>query len=387
MTIIDCDRHVIEPIAMWARYLPARYRAGAPVLAFPDADEPLRARLARLGPRGLDPLPPVPMLDGERLQRGFSERAQREIAQQTFARAAQLEAATRPDGQLASMDVAGVDRAFLFPTYAHYLLAVDGMEPDRASAFATAYNTWLRDYCALDPDRLRGVGAIARHDPAAMVPELERVVGFGWSAVVLRPNPIAGRRLADPAHEPFWTACAAAGVAVAFHEGSHARVPTAGADRFATRFAQHACSHPMEMMMALLDLIEGGVLERHPTLRIGLLEAGCGWLPSWLWRLDEEYHQLAGEVAEHVRMPPSAYFRRQGFIALEPGEPALAATIAAIGPGCVLFGSDAPHLDHEAELVARLTGPGGPLPPDLLAQVTDANPRRFYGLNEAPEPR
>jgi hypothetical protein len=36
----------------------------------------------------------------------------------------------------------------------------------------------------------------------------------------------------------------------------------------------------MGAMMALLSLIEGGVLEAHPTLRVGLLEAGCGFLPS-----------------------------------------------------------------------------------------------------------
>lgn len=379
MTIIDCDRHVIEPIAMWRDHLPPAYRAGAPTLVDQAAHEPLRDRLARLGPLGLEPLPPVPMLDGALLQRGFSERAQREIARLTFARAAQLEAATRPDGQLAAMDEAGVDVAFLFPTYAHYLLAVDGMEPARAAAFARAYNQWLHGYCALDPARLRGVGAIARHDPAAMTDELAHVVDLGWRAVVLRPNPVAGRRLADPAHERFWAGCAAAGVAVAFHEGSHARVATAGADRFATRFAQHACSHPMEQMMALLDLIEGGVLERHPTLRVGFLEAGCTWLPYWLWRLDDEYGQLAGEVSEHVRMAPSAYFRRQGFVALEPGEPDLPTAIATIGEGCVVFGTDAPHLDHEADLVARFTARAD-LAPALRDRIADANARRFFGL-------
>jgi predicted TIM-barrel fold metal-dependent hydrolase len=377
--IIDCDRHVIEPIAMWREHLPAAHRDGAPVLVDQAANEPLRERLARLGPRGLEPLPPVPMLDGELLQRGFSERAQREIARLTFARAAQLAAATRADGQLAAMDHAGVDVAFLFPTYAHYLLAVDGMEPARAAAFAHAYNSWLHAYCAREPARLQAVGAVSRHDPAAMTAELERIAGFGWRAVVLRPNPIAGRRLADPAHEPFWATCAARGLAVAFHEGSHARVPTAGADRFASRFAQHACSHPMEMMMALLDLVEGGVLERHPTLRVGFLEAGCGWLPYWLWRLDEEYAQLAGEVSEHVRMAPSAYFRRQGWVALEPGEPELPRVIDAIGADRVLFGTDAPHLDHEADLVARFTARAD-LPPSLIARIADANPRAFFGL-------
>jgi predicted TIM-barrel fold metal-dependent hydrolase len=377
--IIDCDRHVIEPIAMWREHLPAAFRDGAPVLVDRAANEPLRERLARLGPRGLEPLPPVPMLDGELLQRGFSERAQREIARLTFARAAQLEAATRGEGQLAAMDADGVDVAFLIPTYAQYLLAVDGMEPARAAAFAHAYNSWLHAYCAHDPARLRGVGAVSRHDPGAMQAELERIAGFGWRAVVLRPNVVAGRRLADPAHEPFWAACAARGLAVAFHEGSHARVPTAGAERFATRFAQHACSHPLEMMMALLDLIEGGVLERHPTLRVGFLEAGCGWLPSWLWRLDEEYAQLAGEVADHVRMAPSAYFRRQGWIALEPGEPELPRVIDAIGRERVLFGTDAPHLDHDADLVGHFTGRAD-LAADVIARIADANPRAFFGL-------
>lgn len=384
MPIIDCDRHVIEPIAMWRDHLPPEFRDGAPTLVDLAANEPIRDRLARLGPRGLEPLPPVPVLDGELLQRGFSERAQREIATQTFARAAQLEAATRPDGQLAAMDEAGVDIGFLFPTYAMYLLAVDTMAPARAAAFAHAYNSWLHAYCARDPHRLRGVGAVARHDPAAMLTELDRIAGFGWTAVVLRPNPVCGRLLSDPVHEPFWAACAARGIAVALHEGTHARVPTAGADRFQTRFAQHACSHPMEMMMALLDLIERGVLERHPALRVGFLEAGCGWLPYWLWRLDEEYHHLAGEVAEHVCMAPSAYFRRQCFVALEPGEPHLAETLRAIGPAHVVFGSDAPHLDHEADLVQRFTAPDGPLPPELIAQVADKNPRRLFGLPAPP---
>lgn len=132
--------------------------------------------------------------------------------------------------------------------------------------------------------------------------------------------------------------------------------------------------------MALLDLIESGVLERHPTLRVAFLEAGCGWVPYWLWRLDEEYRQLAGEVAEHVRMAPSAYFRRQCFVALEPDEPNLAETVRAIGPGCVVFGSDAPHLDHEADVVERFAGPGGPLSAELVAQIAGENPRRLFGI-------
>jgi len=35
-------------------------------------------------------------------------------------------------------------------------------------------------------------------------------------------------------------------------------------------------AHPMEQMTAAASLILGGVLERHPRLRVGFMEAGCG---------------------------------------------------------------------------------------------------------------
>lgn len=115
-----------------------------------------------------------------------------------------------------------------------------------------------------------------------MVKELHRMANLGWKAVFLRPNPVKGRILSDPAYEPFWTACEDLDMAVGIHEGNHSRLSTTGAERFNSRFALHACSHPMEQMMALLALIEGGVLERHRRLRVAFLESGCGWLPYWL---------------------------------------------------------------------------------------------------------
>ena len=104
--------------------------------------------------------------------------------------------------------------------------------------------------------------------------------------------------------------------------------------------------------MALLALIEGGVLEAHPGVRVGFLEAGCGWLPYWLWRLDHmEYSQLRGEVRKRVKMPPSNYFRRQCWIALEPSEALLSEAVREISSSRVVFGTDFPHLDHGPEIV------------------------------------
>jgi predicted TIM-barrel fold metal-dependent hydrolase len=198
--------------------------------------------------------------------------------------------------------------------------------------------------------------------------------------VFARPNPVKGRLLSDPAYEPFWTECEELGIAIGIHEGSHSRLPTAGADRFESRFALHACSHPMEQMMALLTLIEGGVLERHPKLRVAFLESGCGWLPYWLWRLDEEYENLRWEVKDCVKMKPSEYFRRQCFIAIEPSEPCIGETIQYIGADNLIFGSDYPHADHKPGIIEEAIALEESLSRETVQKILWDNPRKFYEL-------
>jgi predicted TIM-barrel fold metal-dependent hydrolase len=356
--IIDSDRHVIEPTDMWRAYLPPPFAARAP----------------RQEGRDL-------MFEGQPLFSNVSPVARAIVGGQAATRLDHLLAASHPRGQLAAMDRQGVDVAYLFPTYALYLAYIDGADPALSAAIAQAYNAWLFDYCQLDPQRLKGVGLVARHDPGAMLAELERVLALGFRAVVLRPNPVAGRALNDPAYEPFWASCEAASVTVTFHEGTQARVPTAGADRFATRFAQHACSHPMEQMMAFLALVEAGVLERHPTLRVAFLEAGAGWLPHWLWRLDQlSYPHMREEVATNVTMAPSHYFRRQCWLSFEAGEPGLDAVIASVGLDRLVYGSDYPHPDHGVARIAEpITGNPAAAAEALRRAALYDNPRRLFG--------
>jgi predicted TIM-barrel fold metal-dependent hydrolase len=135
----------------------------------------------------------------------------------------------------------------------------------------------------------------------------------------------------------------------------------------------------MEQMMALLALIEGGVLERHPQLQVAFLEAGSGWLPYWLWRLDEfEYKQVGGEVSERVRMKPSEYFRRQCCIAIEPGEPNLQETIHWVGEENILFGTDFPHFDRDEEIVSEALKLEEVLSERALCKLLWENAARFY---------
>lgn len=379
--IMDIDRHVLEPVAMWPAYLPATMRDHVPRLVPFGGPERLAERMQRLGEHALLPTPPILAVAGEPIMR-VPEVAYIELGLIAERRRELLAAAETPRGHLAEMDETGVDVAVVLPTYASYLVHDEAIDAARSRAYARAYNRWLGDFCAIAPARLLGPALISRHDPEAMADDLEQVVRDGGRAVVLRPNPVQGKTLGAPALARFWAACEHHAVTVLVHEGTHARVATAGADRFATRFGQHACSHPMEAMMALLSLIEGGVLEAHPSLRVGLLEAGCGFLPYWLWRLDQvEYAQLRGEVRSRVRRPPSEYFQRQCWIALEPSEAMLDRVVAELGAPRMVFGTDFPHLDHGRGIVGDVLAQRATLGDAALRTILWDSPCSLMGMD------
>jgi len=380
--ILDADGHVVEPVEMWAEYLEPAFKSRAPILGG-DTGGGLVERIAKHGVKGVLKNPVRGLtVDGHEIVHKISDRVWTEgtwlmATNYTSAGAKGFNA----ESQAAMMKRMGIDLTFLYPTVGLWMFAVDSMDPPLAAALVRAYNNWLRDFASYDPELMRCVGAISRHDPSDMISELNRVAEFGWRAVFLRPNPVRGRLLSDPAYEPFWTECERLNIAVGIHEGTHSRLPTTGADRFDSRFAMHACSHPMEQMMAMLAMIEGGVLERHPKLRVAFLEAGCGWLPYWLWRLDElEYKNLRWEVDGRMKVKPSEYFRRQCFVSVEPGEPYLGRLIDFIGEDNLLFGSDYPHMDHKPGVVDELLEFEQQLPRATIQKILWDNPRRFYGL-------
>ncbi|MGB0562320.1 MAG: amidohydrolase family protein [Spirulinaceae cyanobacterium] len=351
--IIDADAHVHEPQSLWTDYLDPAFAQFAPT---PDLQ-----------------------IQGESIFNQLSEPYLRRWSQPILQQ--DPLAGSEPQRQVQAILTMGADLCFIYPTSLLFLTAVDGMAPELVGAFVRAYNNWLHDFCSFNPDILRGVGAINCHAPEEMVPELLRIAEFGWRAVFVRPNPVKGRLLSDPAYEPFWCKCEELDIAVCIHEGTPSRLPTAGGDRFRTRFALHACAHPMEQMMALLALIEGGVLERHPHLRFAFLESGGGWLPYWLWRLDEEYKSSTWEVGETVKRKPSEYFQRQCFIGVEPTEPYLPWLIEAVGSDRLILGSDYPHGEFHPDLFEQFIAQLAGLPEAAIAQILWENPARLYGLS------
>jgi uncharacterized protein len=335
--LIDADRHVTEPFSLWPEYVDKDIYSKTPVYLIEKTAEKDGKSISYSQAMIADF--PVIMNWSFAIQWAAS----------TLEKDGKTEryASMHPASQLQSMDVSGVDKAFLFPAFTMNIVNHSEISSEVSLAYATAYNRWLNDYIAVAPQRLKGVGVISRHEPASMVQQLEKIIALGWTSITLRPEVIKGRALGHEDYHPFYAACANNNIAIIFHGGTHLHGSTVGSERFTSRFGLHACSHPMELQMAFVSLLDSGVLEQNPTLKIGLLEGGCSWVPHWLWRLDNIcYPEFPSLVKDTIKKLPSAYFKQHCWVAIEPNEPCIAEVIRYIGHEKLIFGTDFPHPDH-----------------------------------------
>ena len=103
----------------------------------------------------------------------------------------------------------------------------------------------------------------------------------------------------------------------------------------------------MEQMLAVGSICAGGVLARHPKLRVAFLEANCTWLPWLLWRLDEGWEREGDVWAPDLKMAPSEYFKRQCYVSVEPDEETVKYVIDYMGSDRIVFSTDYPHGDSK----------------------------------------
>ena len=278
-----------------------------------------------------------------------------------------------PNRRLLDMDSEDIEIAVLYPSLGLNFWSITDV--DAAISLARAYNDWLAEYCAADPQRLYGAAMVPWQSTDAAITELRRARDeLGFRVAFVRPNPCLGRTIAHPRHERFWEIAEDLDITIGIHEGSSNTIETLGADRKPFNpLVLHAMSHPFEQMLACAQLITQGVMERHPALRFVFLEAGGGWAPYWLWRLDEQVDGFGGYCPD-MELTPSEYFARQCWISFEIDEPSLPLLAPLIGTDRIVWGSDYPHHDSifpGATRKLRAT----------IASLSDLGKERVLGLN------
>lgn len=368
MQTIDADGHVIEPADLWERELPPTLRGrGFRVRWNPDT----RQEEVHLEERLLLPAGIVGV--------GLAGRPFEDIGKGV--RYAELRpGGSDPRQRLRDMDAERIDVAVLYPSIGLFLEAVS--DPALAEACCRVYNDWLADYCRTDPRRLIGIAGIPMQDVGAAVREMRRATAdLGLRGVFVRPNPCQGRSLHDRGYDPFWAACAEAGVAVGLHPSGAGDLPGAlqGLPLDAPIMG-HPSIFFIDAFIGFSHLVCGGVLERHPALRVVVLEAGGGWLAHWFDRFDH-FAAVYAWMAPELRRKPSDYFRRQCWISFDPDESTLPALAPLIGEDRIVWASDYPHLDATFpgvvdELESHLAG----LPPGARDGIRGGNATRLYGL-------
>jgi hypothetical protein len=369
--VIDADGHVCEPPDLWTARLPSPLRERGLRLrwnaatGFDEAwveDWCITDRgLVGLGNAGT---PFVDLGQGRRYADGHP-------------------GGFDPRERLRVLDAEGIDAAVLYPGLALSLPAIH--DPALAVASCRVYNDWIAEFCAADPQRLFGVAALPLQDPPAAAAEARRAVReLGLRGAFCRPNPLNpdGRLLHDPALDPVWSALEDLDVPLAFHPAGLWDMP--GTSRAMAGWMAPGTHHPVilffDSYLTLANLVYAGVLERHPRLRVAVLECGGGWIAHWMDRLDE-FAASYGWQLRHLRLKPSEYFLRQGWVSFDPGERTMGAVARFTGSERLLWASDFPHSDARYPgVVAELREHTEDMEPAARADLWGRNAARLYGI-------
>jgi predicted TIM-barrel fold metal-dependent hydrolase len=248
-----------------------------------------------------------------------------------------------PKARLADMDLDGVAGEVLYtdPTGGAAFYRLDA---EVGLAAIQAFNSAALQFVAIDPSRLAVVNLLPLHDMGRAVAELQRIVAAGARAVQMPLYPVdAGLPpLSDQAYDPLWAAIGEAGLPVSLHV-----CPPKGrglaSDPTPVRGIFQVMP-PIMMSQAMVELILSGIFVRHPAVRVVLVEAGLGWIPYMLDRLDHTSAKLDWESKGMPPGKPSDYWYRNMAATFEEDQMGLSMR-GRIGVDNLLWASDYPHYD------------------------------------------
>jgi len=220
-----------------------------------------------------------------------------------------------------------------------------------AAWLARCLNELTMEAIAPHDDRFRAMAAVPLHAPELAAEELRYALGeLGMVAVEIATT-LGTSELDDPSLAPFWTAAEELDALVLVHP-IHQSI---GFERLSGRyFLDNIASNPAESTVAAANLIFGGVLVKHPRLKVCLTHGG-GFLPYQIGRLDRGYAGKPDATAVNIDAPPSTFLRRFYYDTVVHSTDALRFLVERVGSDRVVLGSDYPFPMGDPEPVATVT--------------------------------
>ena len=339
--MIDCDSHVLEPRDLWLNYLEQKYVDRAIRIETEEGIEKLiigekvvlQGVLAGLGGAHIDKaklfVPGMSYEDG--------------------CPPASYDATAR----IAEMDRWGVRASLVFPTICILPFPTD--DQGLANAYCRAYNNWMKDFSDQCEGRIWPVAIINWFDIEAASAELERCIKMGFKALFVPPETVNGVRPSDAKFDRIWAICQAAQLPTCLHV-------IVRFDGAALPFAEWHASSPGpifgfglgatgQLIPALTSMVTDALFERFPQLKVVCVEAGAGFAPYLMDRLDAKYDVFEGLVP--LKKKPSEYIKSNCYFVAEPMERTVDACLELVGNDRIMWGSDYPHVDGLADVSER----------------------------------
>ena len=248
------------------------------------------------------------------------------------------------------LDDLGVDIGVIFPDH---LLSHAGLkQTDYAVALARAYNRWLVEEWLTQDNGLKGAIIAPHHDPEAAAAEIRKYAGHPHVVSVYLPTCVVEPLYGHRRYDPTFAAAQEAGLPVMLHSVTlvHPNFPF-NLQGYETMFATHLLAHPLALVANLVSMMETGVPERFPELKICFTEGGIAWVPWIMLRMDKEYAERRREVPI-LKDRPSSYVKKMFFATQPIEEPEHLGDMATLltlfgGEDSVMFASDWPHHDFD----------------------------------------
>ncbi len=272
-----------------------------------------------------------------------------------------------PEDRGRALDLLGFSSQLVFNTFHNRRLHdwEHSGDPDLAYGTARAHNRGMLEFCSADA-RLLPTCYVPLADFALSAAMAKECVEAGAAALLVASGCPKDHSPSHVALDPVWATASEAGVPVVFHVGGTGDLIDAGYFRNGLpvppdfhggeenfRSVDYmAIPHPP--MQTLATMIFDGVLERFPTLRVGVIEQGAIWVPSWMRQMESAIVAF-GRHEERLRalsLRPSEYVRRQVRVTPYPTED-VGWIVQHSGPEVCLFSSDFPHVEGGRKPIER----------------------------------